>query len=82
MQADDMTPLDIGATGASPPFGRRDELHDALLRPDEAAELLAVKPSWVYEAVRGRRLPCVRVGRHIRFTRAMLNDWIAEQSKF
>ena len=55
--------------------GRR-LLDEPLLRPEEAAELLAVKPSWVYEAVRTDRLPCVRVGRHIRFTHAMLEDWL------
>jgi len=49
-----------------------------LLRPEDAARLLAVKPNWVYEAVRARRLPCVRVGRHVRFTRAMLDRWLAE----
>jgi len=51
-----------------------------LLRPEEAARLLSVKPSWVYEAVRAGRVPCVRVGRHIRFTRPMLEAWLAEQS--
>jgi excisionase family DNA binding protein len=54
-------------------------LDDPLLRPEQVAELLAVKPSWVYEAVRTGRLPCVRVGRHIRFTQSMLEDWLAEQ---
>lgn len=54
-------------------------LDDPLLRPEQVAELLAVKPSWVYEAVRTGRLPCVRVGRHIRFTRTMLEGWLAEQ---
>jgi excisionase family DNA binding protein len=49
-----------------------------LLRPEDAARLLSVKPSWVYEAVRARRLPCVRVGRHVRFTRQMLERWLAE----
>jgi excisionase family DNA binding protein len=39
-----------------------------------------VKTSWVYEAVRSGRVPCVRVGRHIRFTRQMLDDWLAEQT--
>ncbi len=58
--------------------GRR-LLDDPLLRPEQAAELLAVKPSWVYEAVRTGRLPCVRVGRHIRFTRKMLEDWLADR---
>jgi excisionase family DNA binding protein len=52
-------------------------LDEALLRPEQAAELLAVKPSWLYEAVRSGNLPCLRIGRHIRFTRAMLEDWLA-----
>jgi excisionase family DNA binding protein len=50
-----------------------------LLRPADAAELLSVRPSWIYEAVRANRLPCLRVGRHIRFTREMLEAWLAEQ---
>jgi excisionase family DNA binding protein len=50
-----------------------------LLRPDQAAHLLSVKTSWVYEAVRSGRVPCIRVGRHIRFTRQMLEDWLAQQ---
>jgi excisionase family DNA binding protein len=55
-------------------------LDEPLLRPEHAAELLAVKPSWVYEAVRTKRLPCLRIGRHIRFTQIMLEDWLAERS--
>lgn len=51
-------------------------LDGPLLRPDQAAELLAVKTSWIYDAVRTGRLPCLRIGRHIRFTRAMLEDWL------
>lgn len=47
-----------------------------LLRPEQAAALLAVKTSWVYDAVRTGRLPCIRVGRHIRFTRTMLEEWL------
>jgi excisionase family DNA binding protein len=54
-------------------------LDGPLLRPEQAAELLAVKPSWIYDAVRAGRLPCLRVGRHIRFTKAMLEDWLADQ---
>jgi excisionase family DNA binding protein len=50
-----------------------------LLRPDQAAHLLSVKTSWIYEAVRSGRVPCIRVGRHIRFTRRMLEGWLAEQ---
>jgi excisionase family DNA binding protein len=52
-----------------------------LLRPEQAAHLLSVKTSWIYEAVRAGRVPCLRVGRHIRFTKPMLEDWLAEQAK-
>jgi excisionase family DNA binding protein len=52
-------------------------LEGPLLRPDQAATLLAVKTSWIYDAVRTGNLPCIRVGRHIRFTRVMLEDWLA-----
>jgi excisionase family DNA binding protein len=54
---------------------------DRLLRPEQAAWYLNVKTSWVYEAVRTGRLPCCRVGRHIRFTRLMLDEWLAEQPR-
>ena len=37
--------------------------------PPRPPQLLAVKPSWIYEAVRAGTLPCLRIGRHIRFTR-------------
>jgi excisionase family DNA binding protein len=56
-------------------------LDGPLLRPERAAYLLAVKTSWIYEAVRDGRLPCIRVGRHIRFTKAMLESWLAEQAR-
>jgi excisionase family DNA binding protein len=56
-------------------------VEDRLLRPEQAAWYLNVKTSWVYEAVRTGRLPRHRVGRHIRFTRHMLDDWLAEQAK-
>jgi excisionase family DNA binding protein len=49
-----------------------------LLRPEEAAALLAVKTSWIYDAVQTGRLPCLRIGRHIRFTRSMLEEWLAD----
>lgn len=57
----------------------RPSLNTPLLRPDQAAQLLAVRPSWIYEAVREGRLPCLRVGRHIRFTQTMLETWLEAQ---
>jgi excisionase family DNA binding protein len=54
-------------------------LDGPLLRPDQAAVLLAVKTSWVYDAVGRGSLPCIRVGRHIRFTRRMLEEWLGSR---
>jgi excisionase family DNA binding protein len=54
-------------------------LSEPLLRPQEAAELLSVKVSWIYEACRTGRLPFLRVGKHLRFTRSDLERWVAEQ---
>jgi excisionase family DNA binding protein len=51
-------------------------LDSPLLTLAEAAQLLAVKPSWIYETVRAGTLPCLRIGRHIRFTRTKLEDWL------
>ena len=41
-----------------------------------AARLLGVRPSWIYEAVRDGRLPHVKIGRHIRFLRSDLEEWV------
>lgn len=54
-------------------------LADPLLRPEEVARLLSVRPSWVYEKVRAGELPCLRVGRHLRFTRSMIERWLVDQ---
>lgn len=62
--------MSIPNTDAAP------RLETPLLTAAEAAELLSVRPSWIYEAVRVGTLPCLRVGRHIRFTRSMLEDWL------
>ncbi len=40
-----------------------------LLDVEGLASYLGVKPSWVYGKVAARELPCVRVGRYLRFDR-------------
>jgi excisionase family DNA binding protein len=47
---------------------------------DEAAELLNVPRSTVYELVRSHHLPHVRLGRSLRFTREQLARWVEENS--
>jgi excisionase family DNA binding protein len=54
-------------------------LAEPLLTPAEAAALLSVRRSWVYDAARQGDLPCVRVGRHLRFLRSDLEAWVTSR---
>lgn len=55
-----------------------DLLHEPLLDAQEAADLLHVPRSTLYELVRSRGLPHVRIGeRGLRFTRSGLEGWVA-----
>ena len=56
-------------------------LIEPLLDANEAARLLHVPRSTLYELVRSRGLPHVRIGkRGMRFTRIDLARWITENS--
>jgi len=56
-------------------------LEEPLLDAEQAAALLNVKPSWVREATRSKRLPCVRFGKHVRYTREALAAYVAEHGQ-
>lgn len=62
------------------PMSEQQLLREPLLNAEEAARLLKVPLSTLYELVRSRGLPHVRLGRTLRFTRADLGAWIAEHS--
>lgn len=53
-------------------------LAEPLLDANEAARLLRVPRSTLYELVRSRGLPHIWVGRALRFTRTDLSHWVAE----
>jgi excisionase family DNA binding protein len=55
-------------------------LTEPLLDANEAARLLRVPRSTLYELVRSRGLPHIKVERGLRFTRADLGAWIADNS--
>lgn len=60
---------------------RTEQLAEPLLDADEAARLLHVPRSTLYELVRSRGLPHVRIGRRgLRFTRADLARWVGDNS--
>jgi excisionase family DNA binding protein len=73
------TPQRGRARSRRPPASEVVSLVEPLLDCDAAAALLNVRVSWVRDAVRLGQLPCLRVGRHLRFTRAMLEGWLVEQ---
>jgi excisionase family DNA binding protein len=50
-----------------------------ILTPSEVAELLRVPESWVYRAAREGRLPCIRLGRYVRFGEHELERWLDER---
>jgi excisionase family DNA binding protein len=64
---------------SEPADGAAVSLSEPLLDCEAAAALLNVRVSWVRDAARLGHLPCLRVGRHLRFTRVMLEGWLAEQ---
>lgn len=58
------------------------QLSEPLLDAHQAARLLHVPRSTLYELVRSRGLPHVKIGRRgLRFTRADLAHWV-EQNRF
>ena len=56
------------------------QLAEPLLDANEAARLLHVPRSTLYELVRSGGLPHVRIGRSLRFTKDGLGIWVAKHS--
>ena len=49
---------------------------DRLLDAKETAERLGVPESWVRESARSGAMPCVKLGRYVRFDLADVEAWI------
>lgn len=56
-------------------------LSEPLLTAADVARLLAIPTSSVYEYVRTERIPCVRIGRHVRFQLSDLEAWLQQQKE-
>jgi excisionase family DNA binding protein len=50
-----------------------------VLTVKETADVLKVKPQWVYRMMRRDGLPCIRLGRQIRIDEDSLEKWLAER---
>jgi excisionase family DNA binding protein len=57
------------------------DLSEPLLTAGQAGAMLSVRTSWVYDAARTGALPCVHIGKHIRFLRSDLERWVAQQRR-
>jgi excisionase family DNA binding protein len=53
---------------------------DRLLTAEDVAEMLSVPVSWVRESSRSGAIPCVRLGRYVRFVEGDVLEWL-EQCK-
>ena len=51
---------------------------DRLLDAREVAEWLGVPVSWVRESTRSGAMPCMRLGRYVRFELAAVEAWLKE----
>lgn len=51
-------------------------MSERLLDAKEIAEKLGVPESWVRESARSGAIPCVRLGRYVRFDLADVEEWI------
>ena len=52
-------------------------MSERLLDAAAIAERLGVPKSWVLESARSGAMPCVRLGRYVRFDLADVEAWIA-----
>lgn len=59
----------------------KDEPND-IMTVEEAAEMLRIPASSVYRLAQQRRIPAQKVGRHWRFYRPSLLNWIAGRASF
>ncbi|QDT67805.1 Helix-turn-helix domain protein [Planctomycetes bacterium MalM25] len=53
----------------------------ALLRSPEAAERLAISPRKLWALTASGDVPCVRIGRNVRYVDAHLDDYVAAQTR-
>lgn len=55
------------------------EVQTELLRVEQAAKVLGVGRTKVYELIGRREMPVVRIGRCVRIPRQTLDQWIRDQ---
>jgi len=57
------------------------EIEPMLLRPQEAAKLLAISPRKLWQLTNMGEVPVVRIGRSLRYPREELRAWISKRQR-
>lgn len=60
---------------------KKDTQRQALLTPDEVAEMLRVARKTIIVMARDGRIPSLRVGRFVRFDAAKTEHWLSDQRR-
>ncbi len=72
---------DTETTDVTPTASAIDAASQLLYTPSQAAELLAVKESWLRRKAGRRAIPCTFLGKHLRFSHADLRSLIAASAQ-
>ena len=51
-----------------------------LLRPEQAAEMLAIGERKLWAMTQANQIPCVRFGRAVRYSAEALTEWVQQQT--
>ena len=49
---------------------------DAILTPDQLADLLGVTRGWIYEQAALKAIPYHKLGKYLRFRRSAIDKWV------
>lgn len=58
-----------------------DRMPDEVLTIEELASYLKVPKSTLYKLVREGKVPCQKIGRHWRFRKGAIDNWLEESRK-
>ena len=59
-----------------------DENQPAVMTVDEVAEYLRIPRGSVYKLAQRGRIPCQKVGRHWRFRKERIDEWLDSDHRF
>jgi excisionase family DNA binding protein len=71
-----MSPLQREENGRTEGAGQNQRV---LMDVQDVAEYLGVKISWVYDKTRRKEIPHAKVGKHLRFRKSAIDDWLTQK---